>query len=176
MYAQVCSRSDIAYKVGVLGRYMSNPGMAYWKAAKQVLRYLQRTKNYMLTYRKSKKLEITRYSNSDFAGCIDSRKSTSGYIYLLAGGAISWKISKQALIASCTMAAEYIACYEASNHDNWLKNCVISLKVVQGIERPLKLYCDNQSAVMFANNNRSLTKSKHIDIKYLVVKERVQNG
>ena len=81
MYAQVCSRPDIAYIVGVLGRYMSNPGMAHWKARKRVLRYLQRTKNYVLTYRKSEKLEIIGYSDFDFAGCIDSKKSTSGYIY-----------------------------------------------------------------------------------------------
>ena len=66
--------------------------MAYWKAAKQVLRYLQRTKNYMLTYTKSEELEIIGYSDSDFAGCIDSKKSTSSNIYLLAGGAISWKV------------------------------------------------------------------------------------
>ena len=74
------------------------------------------------------------------------------------------------------MEAEYIACYEASNIGNWLKIFCYKVKVVQGVERPLKLYCDNQSAVMFANINRSLTKSKHIDIKYLIVKERVQNG
>ena len=118
MYAQVCSRPDIAYIVGVLGRYMSNLGMTHWKAAKQVLRYLHRTKNYMVTYRKSKKLEIIGYSDSDYVGCIDSRKSTLGCIYLLAGGAISWKSAKQALIASSTMAEEYIACYEASYHGN----------------------------------------------------------
>ena len=176
MYAQVCSRLDIAYIVRVLGRYMSNSGMARWKATKRVLRYLQRIKNYMLTYKKLEKLEIIGYSDSNFVGCIDSRKSTSGYIYLLDGGAISWKSTKQALIASSTMVEEYIACYEASNHGNWLKNVIINLKVVQGVERPLKLYCDNQLAVMFANNNQSLTKSKHIDIKYLVVKEGVQNG
>ena len=94
---------------------------------------------------------------------------------MLPGGAISWKSAKQELIASSTIAAEYIACYEASNHGNWLKNVIINLNVVQGIERPLNLYCDNQSTVMFSNNNWSLKKSKHIDIKYLVVKERVQN-
>ena len=68
------------------------------------------------------------------------------------------------------MVAEYIACYEASNIGNWLKKFCHNLKIVQEVEKPLKLYCDNQSAVMFANNNRSLKKSKHIDIKYLVVK------
>ena len=88
-----------------------------------------------------------------FPGCIDGRKSTSGYIYLLARRAISWKSARQALIASSTTIAEYIACYEASNIGNWLKIFCHNLKVVQGVERPFKLYCDNQPAVMFANNN-----------------------
>ncbi|XP_042006053.1 secreted RxLR effector protein 161-like [Salvia splendens] len=95
MYAQVCTRPDIAFIVGMLGRYLSNPGMDHWKAVKRVLRYLQRTKNYMLTYRKSDQLEIIGYSDSDFAGCQDSRRSTSGYVFMLAGWALSWKSVKQ---------------------------------------------------------------------------------
>ena len=94
MYAQVCTRPDIAYVTGMLGRYLSNPGVDHWKAAKRVLRYLQRTKDYMLTYRRSDQLEIIRYTDSDFAGCQDSMKSTLGYLYLLAGGAVSWKSAK----------------------------------------------------------------------------------
>ena len=116
MYAQVCMCPDIAYIVGVLGWYLSNPGMDHWKAAKRVMRYLQRTKDYMLTYRRSDQLEIIGYSDSDFDGCLDSRKSTSGCIFMLSGGAISWKSIKQTLIASSTMEAEFVACYEASNH------------------------------------------------------------
>ena len=176
MYAQVCTRPDIAFIVGVLGRYLSNPGVDHWKAAKRVMRYLKRTKDYMLTYRRSDKLEIIGYFDSDFAGCQDSKRSTSGYIYMLAEGAISWKSAKQTLVASSTMAAEFVACYEASNHGIWLRNFVTGLRVVDGIERPLKLFCDNKSAVMYSNNNRSSAKSKHIDIKFLVVKERVQSG
>ena len=118
-YAQVCTRPDLAYIVGMLGRYLSNPGMDHWKAAKRVMRYLQRTKHYMLTYKRSDQLEIVGYSDSDFAGCKDSVRSTSGYVYLLAGGAISWKSAKQALIATSTMEAEFIACFEASNHALW---------------------------------------------------------
>ena len=176
MYAQVCTRPDIAYIVGMLGRYLSNPGMDHWIAVKRVMRYLQKTKDYMLTYRKSEKLEVIGYSDSDFAGCQDSRKSTSGYIYMLAGGAISWKSVKQTLVASSTMAAEFVACYEASNQGIWLRNFVTGLHILENMERPLMLYCDNKSAVMYFNNNRSSTKSKHIDIKFLVVKERVQSG
>ncbi|XP_074355336.1 secreted RxLR effector protein 161-like [Apium graveolens] len=89
MYAQVCTRPNIAFVVGILGRYLSNQGMEQWKAVKRVLQYLKKTKDYMLTYRKSDHLEIIGYSDSDFGGCKDERKSTSGYVYLLAGGAIS---------------------------------------------------------------------------------------
>jgi hypothetical protein len=91
MYDQVCTRPDIAYITGMLGRYLSNPDMNHRKAAKRVLRYLQRTKNHMLTYRLSDKLEVIRYTDSDFAGCVDSLKSTFSYIFMLAGGAISWR-------------------------------------------------------------------------------------
>jgi hypothetical protein len=114
LYAQVCIRHDIAMAVGMLGRYQSNPGMEHWKAAKRVMRYLQGTKDYGLTYRYTDHLEVVGYSDSDFAGCVDSRKSTSGYIFLLAEGAISWRSAKQTIVATSTMEAEFIACYEAT--------------------------------------------------------------
>ncbi|RDX64612.1 hypothetical protein CR513_56816, partial [Mucuna pruriens] len=175
MYAQVCTRPDIAFVVGVLSRYLSDPGMQHWKAVKRVMRYLRRTKGHMLTYRKSEDLEIIGYSDSDFAGCQDSKRSTSGYIYMMARGAISWKSVKQTFIAPSIMVAKFVACFEASNQGIWLQNFVTGLRVVDGIERPLKLYCDNNSVVLYSNNNRSTTKSKFIDINFLVVKERVQN-
>ena len=176
MYAQVCTRPYIAYIVGVLGRYLSNPGMDHWKAAKKVMCYLQRTKGHMLTYRRSDNMEIIGYSDSDFAGRQDSRKSTLGYVFLLAGGAISWRSAKQSLVTSSTMAAEMVAVYEASNEGIWLRNFVTGLRILEGIERPLKLYCDNKAAVMYSNNSRSSVKSKFVDIKYQVVKECVQSG
>ena len=74
------------------------------------------------------------------------------------------------------MAVEFIACYEASNHGMWLRNFATRLRIVDNIDRPLKLLYDNKSVVLYSNNNKSLTKSKHIDIKFLIVKERVQSG
>jgi len=144
MYAQVCTRPDIAYIVGVLGRYLSNPGMDHWKAAKRVMRYLKRTKYYMLTYKRSDQLEITGYSDSDFAGCLNNLRSTLGYIFMLASGVISWCSNKQTLTTSSIMVAKFVACYEASNHGIWLRNFVTGLRIVEGIERSLKLYCDNK--------------------------------
>ena len=86
-YAQVCTHLDLAFVTGLLGRYQSNPGIEHWKLVKKVLRYLQGTKGLMLTYRRSDSLHIEGYTDSDYAG--DERKSTSGYIFTLAGGAIS---------------------------------------------------------------------------------------
>ena len=80
-----------------------------------------RTKHYMLTYRRSNNLEIIRYYDANFAGCQDSRSSTSSYIFTLVRGAICWRGVKQTLVASFTMRVEVIACYEASNHGVWLK-------------------------------------------------------
>src|SRR6266540_1775933 len=122
MYAQVCTHPDLAFITEMLDRYQSNPGPNHWIAIKKVLRYLQGTKGYMLTYRKSDDLEVVGYSYADFAGCVDSKKSTSGYIFTLAGGAISWKSSKQTLTASSTMQAEFVACYEATGQAVWLKS------------------------------------------------------
>ena len=91
----------------MLGRYLSIAGMDHWKVAKRVIQYLQRIKHYSLTYRRSDKLEIVGYSDSDFVGCQDSRRFTLGYIYLLAEGAISWRSVKQTLIASSTMTVGF---------------------------------------------------------------------
>jgi hypothetical protein len=85
MYTQVCTCPDIIFVVGMLDWYQTDPGMDHWKNAKKVLRYLQGTKNYMLTFRKSDNLEVIGYSDSDFCGCVDSKKSILGYIFMLAG-------------------------------------------------------------------------------------------
>ncbi|KAM1705942.1 hypothetical protein ACFX2K_028155 [Malus domestica] len=174
MYAQVCTRPDIGFAVGMLGRYQSNPGLGHWKAAKKVMRYLQGTKEYRLTYKHSNFLEVVGYSDSDFISCVDSRMSTSGYIYLFARGAVSWRNAKKTLVASSTIEVEYIVVFEASAHVNRLRNFITGLKIVDNIARPLKIYCDNMAAVCFAKNNKSGNHNKHIDIKYLVVRRHVE--
>ena len=126
----------------------------------------------MLMYRRSDSLHIEGYTDSDYAG--DDRKFTSGYIFTLAGGAISWKSSKQTITTSSTMYADFVACYEAIGQVNWLKKFMPGLKVVYDIYKPLKLYCDNNPAVCYAHNNKSSGAAKHIDIKYYVVKDSLR--
>ncbi|XP_075074914.1 secreted RxLR effector protein 161-like [Nicotiana tabacum] len=111
-----CTRPNISFAVEMLGRYQSNPGIDHWKAAKKVLRYLKGTKDYMLMYRRFKHLEVDGYSDLDFAGCIDTRKSTFDYLFQLAEGVISWKSAKQSVITTSTMEEEFVECFEATIH------------------------------------------------------------
>ena len=97
-YAQVCTRPDLNFVIGVHDRYQSNPGIEHWKMVKKALRYVRGTTGLMLTYKKSESLEIEGYSDADFAGDADDRKSMSGYIFTLAKRAISWKSSKKSVI------------------------------------------------------------------------------
>jgi hypothetical protein len=130
-------------------------------------------KGLMLTYRRSDFLHIVGYSNSDYVE--DDRKSTSRYIFILAGGAISWKSSMQTVTTSSMMYAKFIACYESMGQVNWVKKFIPRLKVVDDIHKPLKLYCDNNLAVQYAHKNKSSGAIKHIDIKYYIVKDKVRD-
>ena len=127
----------------------------------------------MLTYRRSDHLEVIGYSNSDYAGCVDSRKSTFGYVFLLAGGAVSWKSAKQSVIATSTMEAEFVACFEATIQALWLWNFTSGFGIIDSIARPLRIYCDNSAAVFFSKNEKYSKGAKHMDLKYLSVKEEV---
>nr|CAN63208.1 hypothetical protein VITISV_010620 [Vitis vinifera] len=111
----------------------------------------------MLMYRWTDNLEVIGYSDLDYAGYIDLRKSTSGYVFMLAGG-----------------AAEFVSCFEATSHGVWLKSFIFGLRVVDSISRPFKIYCDNSAAVFMTKNNKSSSRNKHIDIKYLALRERVK--
>ncbi|MCO5564774.1 hypothetical protein L7F22_018442 [Adiantum nelumboides] len=92
MYAMVATRPDIAYEVGVVSRYMSNPSKKHWEAVKKILRYLQGTASSCLCFGNSD-ASIVGYTNADYVGCVDSRRSTSGYVFMFAGAIIFWRSS-----------------------------------------------------------------------------------
>ena len=92
--------------------------------AKKVLRYFQGTKDLMLTYRRTDTLKVVGFSDFDYAGCVDDKKSTSSYIFMMPEGTISWKSVKQTPTISSTMEAEYVACYKATCHARWLQNFI----------------------------------------------------
>ena len=130
----------------------------------------------MLTYRRSKQLEVIGYSYLDFVGCVDTRKSTFGYLFLLARGAISWKSVKQSIFVASTIEVEFVACFEATIHGLWLQNFISRLGIVNNINKSLKIYCNNFAVVFFSKNDNYSKGAKHMEIKYFSIKEEVQKA
>jgi len=126
-------------------------------------------------YRQTDQLDVIGYSDSNFVSCVDSHKSTSGYIFMMAGGAISWRSVKQTLTGTSTMEAEFVSYFKATSHGVWLKNFIYGLKIAGTISRPFGIFCNNSASVFMAKNNISESQSKHIDIKYLAIRKRVKD-
>ena len=172
LYLSTKTRPDIAYAVSSVARYCANPTKDHWTAMKRILRYLKGTCNYGLLYRKDAPAELIGYSDADWAGDVGDRKSTSGYIYLLGGAAISWKSSKQSCVALSTTEAEYIALSSASQEAIWLQQLMSDLlnKRVQ----ETTILEDNQSTICLAKNQQVHGKTKHVDIKYHFIRDLVE--
>ncbi|KAH9324677.1 hypothetical protein KI387_004855, partial [Taxus chinensis] len=126
MYAMVCTRPDIAHAVGAVSRFMSDPGKEHWQAVKWILRYLRGTMGTVLCYSGSD-TTLRGYVDSDMAGDVDSRRSTTGYIYTVGGTAVSWISRLQKLVALSTTEAEYVAATEASKEMIWLQQLLEEL-------------------------------------------------
>ena len=113
MYVMLCTRPDICYSIGIVSRYQSNPGREHWTVVKHILKYLRRTKDYMLDYH-GDELAPIGYTDSNFQLDADLRKSTSGYVFTLGGAVVSWRSIKQSCIVDSTMEAEYVLTSEAT--------------------------------------------------------------
>ena len=132
MYAMVCTRPDIAHAVGVVSRFLSNPGKEHWAAVKWILRYLQGISKICLCFGDAKPV-LAGYTDADMAGDVDSRKSTSGYLITFAGGAVSWQSRLQKCVTLSTTEPEFIAATEACKKFLWIKKFLNELNFHQDI-------------------------------------------
>ena len=164
MYAMMCTRPYICFSVGLVSQYQSNPRREHWKAVKRILRYLKGILDYCLVYQGSE-LRLVRYSDADWGGDLDQRKSTYGYVFLLNKGAISWCSKKQTCIALSTMEAEFIACSAAVQEVVWLRRFFGNLGIRGDCVEPITVHCDNQAAISFTNDPKYHGRTKHIDTK-----------
>jgi hypothetical protein len=172
MYISVCTRPDLSQAVGVLARFMSKPTADHWKAAKGVLRYLSCTWDVGLTFSKSK-AGFKAYCDADYAGNVDSRKSTTGFVFILHGGAILWRSKLQATVACSTVEAEYIAASSTVKEALWLRMLLHDFGIPMG---HVNIACDNQGAINIAKDPISSVRSKHIDVIYHFIRERIARG
>lgn len=184
MYAMLGTRPDLAYSVGCLSRFNSNPGATHVAALKHVLRYLAGTTDYQLVYgtpptsvahhngsNHSAPFEVFGYCDSDYAACVDERLSVAGWVFIAAGGATSWQSQKQKAVALSTVEAEYMAACAASKEGVWQRAILDQVGVSTG--HAMLILTDNQGAMALAKNPNHHQRSKHIDVRYHYVRQQV---
>ena len=163
MYAMVATQPDLAYSIGIVSWYMSNPGRKHWEAIKHILRYLRGTKDAWLTFESNNSTEVEGYTDSNYVGNTDNQKSTSGYVFTYGGGAISWRSKLQECTVLSTIEVGYITKSNTAKEAVWLHRLSIDFLAKRWLDHPaLTIHCDSQSAIHFIRNPVYHAKTKHI--------------
>jgi hypothetical protein len=176
MYLAIVTRPDIAYAVGVLCRFMANPGPEHWKAAKHLLRYVAGTIDFCLLYKLDPNVPnlFRTLSNADLAGNVDTGRSTTGYVVKMGTGAVSWSSKLQSIVALSTTEAEFVAAVSAGQESIWMSQFLAELGYDTSGAAPLLM--DNQSAIQVARNPEHHGRMKHLDLRYFWLRDEVVKG
>lgn len=170
MYLAVSTRPDISYAVGLVSRFLENPSMAHVNAVKRILKYIKGTSTYGIFFQNNKNLVLYAYSDADFAGCVNTRRSTTGYLLQIGSAIVSWSSERQKCVSISTAESEYIASAEAVREMVWLRTLLDEL-LPNGYGKPI-LSIDNQSAIKLIKNPEMHRRTKHIDIKFHFIREK----
>lgn len=173
MYLAVSTRPDIAFAVNYLSQFNTNYDLEHWKAAKRVLRYLKGTPDYGLVYERTG-LPLFGVVDADWGmNTADSRRSYSGFAFILAGAPISWEARKQRTIALSSTEAEYMAISEATKEAMYLRDMLNSV----GMECDcVTLFNDNQGAIKLAQSKSYHSRTKHIDVRHHFIRDMCEQG
>lgn len=173
MFAAVVSRPDIMFAVSLVSRFVTDPKPIHWTAVKRIFRYLKGTMSEGIVYGGDKE-DLIAFSDSDYAGCLDSRKSTSGYLFTLAGSAVTWSSQRQSIVALSTTEAEYVSACEAAKEAIWLRLLLSDVGVT--LNGPTQMQLDNQGSIKLIENPAFHKRTKHIDVRYHFIREKYESG
>jgi hypothetical protein len=176
LYLTVWTRPDLVFATQQLARFSHDPHKKHMVAGMRVLRYLKGTKDIGITYTRGLENEnrLLAWADADWAACTETRRSISGYVSTLNGGALSWKCRQQKSVATSTSEAEYVSASRASDDVLYLRRVLKGAGCKQHMPTPL--YEDNRSCRMMSENPVSNDRSKHIDYRVHALRERVQDG
>ncbi|KAK1553149.1 hypothetical protein Q3G72_029697 [Acer saccharum] len=166
------SRPNISFSVGVCARYQADPKESHLSCVKRIIRYVNGTSNYGIWYSFDTNASLVGFSDADWAGNCDDRKSTSGGCFFLGNNLVSWFCKKQNSISLSTAEAEYIAVGNGCTQLLWMKQMLVDYGFNQGT---LTLFCDNMSAINISKNQVQHSRTKHIDIRHHFIRELVEN-
>ncbi|KAI5316235.1 hypothetical protein L3X38_045411 [Prunus dulcis] len=167
------TRPDLMFIISLISRCMERPTEAHLLAAKRAFRYVKGTIDLGIFYKKGGKDELIGYTDSDYAGDQDDRNSTSGYVFKLSSGAVSWFPKKQPVVTLSTTEAEFIAAASSACQVVWLRRILKSLNQEQ--YSPTLVYCDNVSTIKLSRNPVMHGRSKHIDIRFHFLRDLVKS-
>jgi hypothetical protein len=173
MYLMVSTRPDLAAAVGILSRFLANPGPEHWKGVKRIFRYLQGTKTFGLVFQRTGQVCLEGFTDSDWAGDLDNRRSTSAYVMLVGKGAVSWKSKRQESVALSSTEAEFMASTAACKEVMWMKDFLGELGFQQGTVR---MFSDNQSSIKVMKNPVGHSRMKHIELQAYYVRDLIERG
>ncbi|XP_058746032.1 uncharacterized mitochondrial protein AtMg00810-like [Vicia villosa] len=167
----LATRPDMAFSVCLAARYMERPTELHVAAIKRILRYLKGTMSYGILYKQSEdgNLKLVGWTDSDYAGDYDDRRSTSGYVFTIGSGAISWCSKKQPIVTLSTTEAEFVAAASCACQSVWLRAIMKQLQQEQ--TGNTIVYCDNSSSIKLSKNPVMHGRSKHIDVRYHFLRE-----
>lgn len=172
MYLAILTRPDIAYALGNVSRFMEEPKVIHEIALKRILRYIAGTKNHGILYNGGGEQKLIGYSDSDYGGDVDTRKSTSGFAFCFNGSIISWSSEKQKCVSLSTTESEYVAASNATKELVWLKRMFDELLFNKS--NMIEFFMDNQSAIRLIKNPEFHKRSKHIDIRYHFIRSKFE--
>ena len=174
LYLAQATRPDLSFAVSLLSRYSSDPRPVHWTAVKHIMRYLRSTRDLAITYTCDDQQSPHGYCDADWANDKDSRRSTSGYTFCMSGAAITWSSKRQQTVALSSTEAEYMAATHATKEAVWLSKLLAELNI--SINPPMTISCDNQSCIALAKNPIHHQRTKHIDIQYHYIRERLRDN
>lgn len=172
LYLSNGTRPDLSFAVNKASRYLEKPTKAHWNAVKRILKYLKGTVKYGIKFEKNSDNHLKVYSDADFAGETETRKSTSGYLVKFGSNVITWNSQRQATVALSTTDAEYIAACQAVKEIVWLHKLSKDLGILHQMNT--SLYIDNMSAIQLIKNPVYHKRTKHIDVKYHYIREKYE--
>ena len=176
MYLASATRPDISYAVSKLSRFVSNPGDDHWRALERVMRYLKATASYGIHYTGYPKV-LEGFSDANWISDADELKATTGYVFTLAGGAVSWKSCKQTIITRSTMEAELAALDTATVEAEWLRELLMDLPVVEKPVPAISMNCDNQTVIIKVNSSKdNLKTTRHVKRRLKSVRKLRNSG
>ncbi|KAI5330217.1 hypothetical protein L3X38_029615 [Prunus dulcis] len=169
------TRPDISYAVQHVSQFMGSPTDVHFEAVKRILRYLKGTLGFGLPIHHSPVPSLlVAYSDADWAGCPDTRRSTTGYCVFLGKTLISWSAKKQRTVSRSSAEAEYRAPAHACANTIWIQSLLHELHF--SLSKPVLLHCDNLSATYMAANPVFHSRTKHVAIDYHFIRERLTAG